>query len=99
MTLIDAVKSGKRFRQGSLGSYKDFEDCGCMGFTKSELLATDWELEEKHITVSRVRIRNAADQASSFIIQYHGQPPNLQYIENIRQEWMTKFLIALGLGE
>lgn len=74
MNLIEAVKSGKRFRRngweawhldgnvyystvhGLFGGTKAFTDGKWFSLMKADILADDWEIEEKRVEVTRSQV-------------------------------------------
>ena len=47
MNIIEAVKSGKKFRRPGL-PFKEYKN-----FAREDILADDWEIEEKKVEVTR----------------------------------------------
>lgn len=85
MTIIEAIKSGKRFKRKNdpigFSKFSDFfMSCGPMNghfaFRESDLLADDWEIEEKKVEVTRDKFlaivnrlhSNAADGSFAFSV-------------------------------
>ncbi len=64
MNLIEAVKSGKRFRRKDHWGWVDLETV-VIGIAKSDILATDWEIEERKIEITESELE-AALEASGF---------------------------------
>lgn len=54
MNLIQALKSGKRFRRQF--RLKWFTDELSFNFSKIDLLAEDWEVEEEKVTITRTQL-------------------------------------------
>lgn len=59
MTLQEAIKSGKSFRRPLYGSY----DCldSSSSFTAEEVLATDWEIKEQSVKITKTNLKKAAE--------------------------------------
>lgn len=51
MTILDAVRSGKKFKRK--GDALWFEPGYAAEFTVAQVLAEDWEIEEKTVEISR----------------------------------------------
>lgn len=62
MTIIEAIKSGKRFRRGC-GEFSKWAANGEFQYIlrKEDILATDWEVEEEKIEVTKEQLREAWD--------------------------------------
>lgn len=58
MTLIEALKSGKRIKRKQHISYCETGDAQ---WSANEVLATDWEIEEPKVTISRSDLARAWD--------------------------------------
>lgn len=58
MTLIEALKSGRPFRQISYRQCPWFAAGGDLGYRydKEQILADDWEIEEEKVTVTRSQV-------------------------------------------
>ncbi len=80
MTLIEAVKSGKRFRRtpGKCPHVSLDEICTCrewyenrndrgyrLLFKPTDILADDWEIEEARVTITRADLERAFVRASN----------------------------------
>ena len=52
MNIIDAVKSGKLFKRPGGGWYTNDHHSDKLPLTKSDILATDWEIEERKIEIT-----------------------------------------------
>lgn len=69
MNLVDAVKSGKRFRRKSW--FKNATDDQWLDvlkldnaiFSLNDLLAEDWQIEQKSVTITREQFDAAWDKA------------------------------------
>lgn len=57
MTLQDAIKSGKRFKRTLYEYYIHRTDT--IGFTVTEVLADDWEIEEVKLTFTQHELAEA----------------------------------------
>jgi hypothetical protein len=65
MNIIEAIKSGKRFRRkGNLKWVHPF-DCneGAYCFSVNGLIAEDWEVEEKKVTITAEQLETAFNAA------------------------------------
>jgi hypothetical protein len=79
MTIIEAIKSGKRFRRKSEATYRGFAkpyDCRNesallrsddedIALTIADLIADDWEVEEKKVEITRTQLTQAVDTVLS----------------------------------
>ena len=65
MTLVEAIKSGKRFRRPLMAGWTYFKnrDDRC-SLSYDDLVATDWEIEieEKSVTITRTQFLEAAQK-------------------------------------
>ena len=56
MNLIDAIKSGKRFRRSSWHALRDWVrpiSNMCLSIPVDDILADDWEIEQTSVTITR----------------------------------------------
>jgi hypothetical protein len=68
LNIIDAVKSGKLFKRLN----RDY----CMGpktlnFTREDILATDWEIEERKIEITESEFDAIAEDVERFNRNHH----------------------------
>ncbi len=70
MTLIDAIKSGKRFRRVNAADWLHYthglqwpDHGGCRAPNSIEMLADDWEIEEPTVTINRAQFDQAFNKA------------------------------------
>lgn len=93
MNIIDAIKSGKKFRRlgdvSWLGPYSDFYNAVILGFSKRDILADDWELEEKKVEITFEQLKEAFERAS--------QPPP-QYYSPLGIPFSSVEVVAKELG-
>jgi len=59
MTLIEAIKSGRRFKRGPSGAWMTAGDC----FTVDQMLDERWELESVRVTITKETLAAAWDEA------------------------------------
>ena len=60
MNIQEAIKSRKRYRRkGELGWYDAVSDFPHYVFCTRDVLAEDWELEEKAVTITREQLEEA----------------------------------------
>jgi len=65
MTLHEAILTGKRFkRENDPCWYKLMEGTQCYFFSRADILATDWEVEEKKVTLTKESLLKALKRAS-----------------------------------
>jgi hypothetical protein len=70
MNIIEAIKSGKRFKRkqwdnlAAIFDYCFYEDYKC--FLKEDLLADDWEVEELSVTITRDKLTEAWRNSVTF---------------------------------
>jgi hypothetical protein len=58
MYIVEAVKTGKRFRRkGSSDWNEPYSDNCARDFDKHDILADDWEIEEETVEVTRSQLR------------------------------------------
>ena len=55
MNFLDAIRTGKKVRRSGEISYFDLDPHLADGLTRSELLAEDWEVEERTIELTRTQ--------------------------------------------
>lgn len=74
MNIQEAIKSGKRFKRPTHGSWSYISNSGdlyrvfplhCWSLKPADLLADDWELEDKTITITESEFRAAYLRAHS----------------------------------
>jgi hypothetical protein len=95
MTLIEAVKSGKRFRRAAKCTHASINDmCRCgdwyenrterdwtYAFKFQDLVADDWEVEEKRVTITAADLESAIDRAFN-----NKNPARRAFHEQVAQE-------------
>jgi hypothetical protein len=59
MNIIDAVKSGKRFKRKTHFLWNDNHPDTIYGFSYISILATDWEIEELKIQITEKELDQA----------------------------------------
>jgi hypothetical protein len=63
MNIIDAVKSGKKFkRPGYIWTSSENLNRDYLRLTKDDILATDWEIEERKIEITETEFDEAVRQ-------------------------------------
>jgi hypothetical protein len=60
MNIIDAVKSGKRRKRTNTTDWEDAE--GSYIYTIKDILATDWEIEERKIEISESELNQILNE-------------------------------------
>lgn len=70
MTIYEAAKSGKRFRRTSWHAdsdpeYYDIHDVDRI-YTRHEVLANDWVIEEPTITITRTQFLEIAEKTGNY---------------------------------
>lgn len=66
LTLKEAIKSGDRFKRPSyLIFHRCHDDCP-ERFTREEVLADDWEVEEEKIEITKTQLFRAMDHIGVF---------------------------------
>ena len=68
MNIIDAIKSGKRFRrQGNTSWYSrmaaEYQTINISAISREDFLADDWEVESEPVTITREQFDAAWDNA------------------------------------
>ncbi len=66
MNIIDAIKSGKKIKRAS----QVFHNPNIRSFTKSDVLASDWEVEEEKIQVSKDDLERLVAESIFIRFQY-----------------------------
>lgn len=60
MNIQEAIKSGKRYRRkGELDWYDTAPDFTHHAFSTQDVLSSDWEVEEKTVTITREQLYDA----------------------------------------
>lgn len=61
MTIQEAIKSGRKFKRESHSDSVNYYDSLhlYLGLTIDDILATDWEIEEEKIEISRSQLNDA----------------------------------------
>lgn len=75
MNIIDAVKSGKKIRRPSFGwgwIYLRSEGY-TFSLNRQDILADDWEIEEKKVEITYERLKEAFESASPSYQPYSSQ--------------------------
>lgn len=65
MNLIEAVRSGKPYRRKGWPSNQEFQKpigSYCLGIAVEDLLADDWEIEQKPITITKEQFDKACQR-------------------------------------
>ena len=65
MNLIEAIKSGKRFKRKAYSKFHKCDDTCSEGFTRTEVLADDWEIENEKIEITKDQLKNAIHKSLS----------------------------------
>jgi hypothetical protein len=70
MTLVEAIKSGKRFRRKAWVAYTSPDYwppnvAGPLSVTREDVLADDWEVKPDPVTITREQFNSAWDKAFS----------------------------------
>lgn len=65
MTLIEAIKTGKRFRRKGSTEYYELGLLPNTFFVVDEVMADDWEVEPTAVSVTREQFNSAWDKAFS----------------------------------
>lgn len=76
MTIIEAIKSGRRRRREEWGN-KAWDYAGpTHSYTDEDILANDWMIEEKEITISKSKlIKACANAMNRWITRNPTSPP------------------------
>jgi len=76
MNLIDAIKSGKRFRRSSWHALRDWVrpiSNMCLSIPVDDILADDWEIEQTSVTITRDQLLRAYIDAGKTDDVKHGR--------------------------
>jgi hypothetical protein len=85
MNIIEAVKSGKRFRRTSWEGNVWFKTSDIVPWSKSDILADDWEVEEKQVTITESQFEEALNRTSDKFNLYN--PPHIcEYLSQLKKE-------------
>ena len=95
MTLIEAVKSGKRFKRKDFELY--YEPGSVCRYSYEDIVAEDWEIEEDVVTITKSKFYDAVakvlkEQLLKKNVFYEFRPLDLQKFEG----W-DELLKELGL--
>jgi len=64
MNIIDAVKSGLPFkRKKDAGAHWHLGERAELAASREDILATDWEVQEQTVTITKRELREAFDEA------------------------------------
>lgn len=67
MNIIEAIKSGKRFKRPSYQDWRTYHGADrYFYFKESDLLANDWIIEEEKIPISKDELEYAYNQAQYY---------------------------------
>lgn len=92
MNILDAIKSGKRFRRKPsipgtvswIGPLDAHTHWGA-SFRLDDMLAEDWEVEEKQVTITESHFESAVARASQSFSIYN--PPYIcEYLTQLKKE-------------
>jgi hypothetical protein len=72
MNLIEAVKSGKPLKRKGWTGYLKSDEIATQMIYKSDILADDWEIEEKKVTITRDQLFVAYKNANASSPTYTG---------------------------
>ncbi len=64
MNIIEATQSGKRFRRNFWGEFWLDKELGLVHLTFEDILATDWEIEERKVEITESEFDEAWSVAS-----------------------------------
>ena len=76
MNIIEAIKSGRKFKRSGCGFYLVTSS---YRFSTEDLLAEDWEIEEEKIEISRELLRRAFERTWALGGSYESA---IYYLEN-----------------
>lgn len=64
MTIIEAVKSGKRFRRkgDASGLWGCVDEAISVRLYRADILAEDWEIEEPRVEITRAQLQEAFER-------------------------------------
>ena len=63
MTILEAIKSGKPFKRAAKFNYYTISNKDVFILTYYDIIADDWEVEEKKIEVTETQLRDAYHKA------------------------------------
>jgi hypothetical protein len=85
VTIIEVFKSGKRFRRTSWQGNAWFKTSDIVPWSKSDILATDWEVEEKQVTITESDFNAALVRTTNSFSIYDG-PNTCEYLRQLKKE-------------
>lgn len=89
MNIIDAIKSGRKYRQkGDRGYYHPLDKYSRYNFTLEQVLADNWEVEKVGVTITRDSLQEAWKNTVTF---------NEPYASLILEQLMDELGLALPL--
>lgn len=65
MTLMEALNTNQKIKRMSDGNMIEFLYPDDRSFSKSDITATDWMIEERHVLISKSKFNKAVELASS----------------------------------
>lgn len=86
MNIVEAIKSGKRFRRKSWTGRDYIEaNVSSLDLRTDALVADDWEVEEKQVTITESHFQSAISRANQSFSMYN--PPHIcEYLEQLKKE-------------
>lgn len=95
MTLLEAIKSGRKFRRKVSTRWRDnsFDKLSgpdgrtCYEFNEVDLLAEDWVIEEEKVSFTSTQFDAACDRAFAYTFSaVDGRVYSLDFIQKLKRE-------------
>jgi hypothetical protein len=70
MNIIEAIKSGKRFRRSGWHALREWVrpmSNMCLSIPVADIIAEDWEVESKEVTITREQFDGAWESVTNYI--------------------------------
>ena len=85
MNIIDAIKSGKRYRRKTFHTTW-FSVSDVVSWAQSDILADDWEIEEVRVTINASDLKMAWIKACENIKRYDDTTPSHWLCVELKKE-------------
>lgn len=85
MNIIDAIKSGKRYRRKTFHTTW-FSVSDVVSWAQSDILADDWEIEEVRVTISASDLKTAWVKACENVRDYDNTTPSHWLCVELKKE-------------
>lgn len=87
MNLVEAVKSGQPFKRSGWGKYVIHETVYEFLFKREDLLADDWEIQEKEITITASQFDAAVSRTNDKVYKSEYEDVHIcDYLKVLQKE-------------